>query len=239
MDTLRALAGWAGAAFDQAGVGLLGIPLAFLLGLLSAVVSLCCTLPVLGVIVGYAGLDESRDRRARRLLAGGFLLGAAVALVILGAVAACIGQAAQNTLGRYWKLFAGIVAIVMGLGAMNLLPFRLPHRERRLGDTWDKGILGSILFGLVAGGAVSVCSLACNPGIYIVLGAAVLQGATLFMAAILLAYALGFAVPLTALMLGVSSLGAVALKIRGAESVIRWVAGVLLIAVGFYFLWTF
>ena len=43
------------AAFDQAGVGFVAIPLALALGLLSAVVSACCTLPVLGIIVGYAG----------------------------------------------------------------------------------------------------------------------------------------------------------------------------------------
>jgi len=238
MDRLRALADWAGTAFDQAGTGLLGIPLAFVLGLLSAVVSLCCTLPVLGVIAGYAGVGESRERRERYLLAAGFFLGTALSLVILGGVAAFVGQAAQNTLGRFWKLFAGIVAIVMGLGALKLLPLRLPHRERRADGVRGKGILGSIFFGLAAGGAVSVCSLACNPGIYIVLGAAVLQGATFFMVGVLLAYALGFALPLTALMLGVS-LGAAAAKMRGVESVIRWIAGLLLIAVGFYFLWTF
>ncbi|RLC43001.1 MAG: hypothetical protein DRH70_10150, partial [Candidatus Coatesbacteria bacterium] len=174
MDKIRALTDWAGAAFDQSGFGLLSIPLAFLLGLLSAVVSLCCTLPVLGVIVGYAGAKVSRGWRERWLLAAGFFLGTALALVILGGVAACIGQATQSILGRFWKLFAGIVAILMGLATMKLLPFRMPHGERPKGLVRDKGILGSILFGLVAGGGVSVCSLACNPGIYIILGAAVL-----------------------------------------------------------------
>jgi cytochrome c biogenesis protein CcdA len=94
------------------------------------------------------------------------------------------------------------------------------------------------MFGLVGGGAVSVCSLACNPGVFIILGAAVLQGFTLRMAGILVAYALGFSLPLGALMLGVSSATA-AVKFKGMESVFRRAAGVVLIAAGFYFLWTF
>ncbi len=78
------------------------------------------------------------------------------------------------------------------------------------------GWLGTLVFGLVGGGAVSVCSLACNPGIFIILGAAMLQGFTFWMAGILAAYALGFSLPLGALMLGVSFATA-AVKFRGME----------------------
>ena len=239
MDWLRSILTGVGAAFDQAGAGPFAIPLAFLLGLLSAVVSACCTLPVLSVVVGYAGTRSDHGTRARLMAAGVFVLGAALAFVILGGVAAGIGQVAQTTLGRYWKVFAGVFAIVMGLGALNLLPVSLFRSARgvRLASAGN-GWLGSLAFGLVGGGAVSVCSLACNPGIFIVLGAAMLQGVTLWMFGILVAYAVGFSLPLGALMLGVS-FAAAAVKFKGMESVVRILAGVLLIAVGFYFLWTF
>ena len=239
MEGFRSLLAGATAAFDQAGVGCAAIPLAFALGLLSAVVSACCTLPVLGIIVGYAGTRKNNSLRSRLLSAGAFFLGAVLSLVILGAVAAAVGLVAQGTLGRYWKVFAGFVAIVLGLGALNLLPFSLPQRKTRLGvKTRSGGLLGALLFGLVGGGAVSVSSLACNPGIFIIVGAAVLQGVTLWMAAVLVAYACGFALPLGALMLGVS-FGAAAVKFRGLETAVRGLAGLLLIAAGFYFLWTF
>lgn len=238
MEWMRSMLAAAGGAFDHAGTGLVAIPLAFALGLLSAVVSACCTLPVLGIIVGYAGARADQSRRARFLSAGAFFLGAVLALVILGGVAAAIGQVAQGTLGRYWKLFAGIVAIVLGLGTLNLLPFRLPHAGRQMGTVQRRGLLGALLFGLVGGGAVSVCSLACNPGIFIILGAAVLQGVTLWMMGILVAYAFGFALPLGALMLGVS-FGTAAVKFKGLETWTRVLAGVLLVGVGFYFLWKF
>ncbi len=239
MDWLRFLLTGAGAAFDQAGAGLVAIPLAFALGLLSAIVSACCTLPVLAVIVGYAGARADRNLRQRCLSAVYFLLGAVLALVILGGVAAAIGQVAQVTLGRYWKLFAGVVAIVMGLGTLNFLPFHLPRAAGRLpGIGGRDGAIGALLFGLVGGGAVCVCSLACNPGIFIILGAAVLRGVTLWMAGVLIAYAFGFALPLAALLLG-ASFGAAAIRLKGLESAVRILAGILLIAVGMYFLWTF
>lgn len=239
MEWFRALLVGATAAFDQAGVGFVAIPLAFALGLLSAVVSACCTLPVLGIIVGYAGARKDNSLRAKLMSAGAFFLGAVLSLVILGAVAAMIGQVAQGTLGRYWKVFAGAVAIVLGLGSLNLLPFKLPQRKAKLGvKNRSSGLLGALLFGIVGGGAVSVSSLACNPGIFIIIGAAVLQGVTLWMTAILVAYAFGFALPLGALMLGVS-FGTVAVKFKGLETSMRVFAGVLLVVVGFYFLWTF
>ncbi|MCE9614760.1 MAG: hypothetical protein K8T26_10825 [Lentisphaerae bacterium] len=239
MDWVRSILAGVGTSLDQAGAGPLAIPLAFLLGLLSAVVSACCTLPVLSIIVGYAGSRSDRGTRAKFLAAGVFVLGAALALMILGAVAAAIGQVAQSALGRYWKLFAGVAAILMGLGALGLLPFSPFGAGRKLRvDAARREWLGPLAFGLVGGGAVSVCSLACNPGIFIILGAAMLQGFTLAMAGILVAYALGFSLPMGALMLGVSFATA-AVKFKGVETLVRRLAGVVLIGVGFYFLWTF
>ena len=48
-------------------------------------------------------------------------------------------------------------------------------------------------------------------------------------------FAVGFAIPLGVLMLGIT-MGKVGLAARGADVAFRWIARVLLIAVGFYFL---
>jgi len=82
-----------------------------------------------------------------------------------------------------------------------------------------------------------MCSLPCNPGIFIVLGVIIIQGYNLWAVAILVAYAIGFSLPLAAIMLGVS-LGTSVAKAKKAETAIRIVAGVLLIAAGFYILGT-
>ena len=234
MDWIISLSEWAKTMLEQAGTSPLALPLAFLLGLASAITSACCTLPVFGAIVGYAGMREAADRRSNLLGAGFFMIGTTVALLILGSVAGLIGQVAQSVLGQYWKIFAGIIAIIVGLGALNLLPFKIPGHKTGTLKTPKQGLLGAALVGLVMGGAVSVCSLGCNPGIFIILGVAVLQGYTIWMFGILIAYAVGFSLPLSALMLGVS-FGKSALRFKKAETAMRLIAGVVLIGVGFYF----
>jgi len=162
------------------------------------------------------------------------MLGTIVALVILGSVAGFIGQVAQSVLGKYWKIFAGLIAIFVGLAALNLLPFKLSQSRTSENKSKPEGLIGVAVVGFIMGGGVSVCSLACNPGIYIVLGVAVLQGYTLWAMAILAAYAVGFSLPLAAIMLGVS-FGSSAIKAKNAEVAIRITGGILLIAAGFYF----
>lgn len=238
MDWIISLSEWARMTLEQAGTSPLALPLAFLLGLASAVASACCTLPVFGAIVGYAGMRESSDRRSNLLGACFFMIGTTIALLILGSVAGLIGQVAQSVLGQYWKVFAGIIAIIVGLGVLNLLPFKIPDIKSGVMNAPRRGLLGAAIVGLIMGGAVSVFSLGCNPGIFIILGVAVLQGYTVWMFGLLIAYAIGFSLPLTALMLGVS-FGKSAIRLNKADTVIRLVAGVVLIAVGFYFLNSF
>jgi cytochrome c-type biogenesis protein len=234
MEWLGTTTEWVKTVFEQTGFRPAALPLAFLLGLVSAVASACCTLPVLGAIVGYTGTQKRSGRRSKLLAALFFMLGTVVALVVLGSVAGFIGQVAQSMLGKYWKIFAGVIAIFVGLGALNLLPFKMPQRKTSEKTAEPQGLVGAAIIGFVMGGGVSVASLACNPGIYIVLGVAVLQGYTLWAMAILAAYAVGFSLPLAAIMLGVS-FGSSAIKAKNAEVAIRITGGVLLIAAGFYF----
>lgn len=238
VDSVLYLSAWAKTALEQTGTSPMGFPLAFLLGLASAAASTCCTLPVFGAIVGYAGIRETADRRSNLLVAGFFMIGAIIALLILGSVAGLIGQVAQGVLGNYWKVFAGIVAILGGLGALSLLPFKIPGIQNRFVGDPRRGLMEAAIVGLIMGGAVSVCSMGCNPGIYIILGVAVLKGYTLWMLGVLGAYAIGFSLPLAALMLGIS-LGKSAIGFKKADSMIRLIAGIMLIVVGFYFLSTF
>jgi len=71
-----------------------------------------------------------------------------------------------------------------------------------------------------------------------VLGAAVLQGHTIWGMILMAAFAIGFSLPLSAILLGVS-FGKVSIKAQKAEAAIRVIAGVLLVTVGFYLLITF
>jgi len=215
----------------------LGLVFALILGLVSAATSACCTLPALGILAGYSGAQANDNRKAAVKTALLFTLGTIVSLMIIGGIAGFVGQVAQSALGRYWKVFAGAVAVFLGLAALNLLPFKLSlGKFGGVGKRLRKS--GAVLAGLILGGIVAASSLPCNPGIFIVIGAAILQGKVLWAILMLAMFAIGFSIPLGAVLLGIS-LSKVSLVAKGADATIRWVSGLVLVVAGFYFLVTF
>jgi cytochrome c biogenesis protein CcdA len=215
----------------------LGLVFALLLGVASAAASACCTLPALGILVGYSGTRGEISRKDVFKSALLFTLGTILALMIIGGIAGFVGQIAQNTLGRYWKVFAGVAAIIFGLAALKLLPFNLSFGN--YGKTINgSGKIGTVLAGLIMGGIVAVSSCPCNPGVFIVLGAAVLQGHVIWATLLLAMFAVGFSIPLGIILFGVS-LGKTSLVARNADAVFRWISGGILLVAGFYFLLTF
>ena len=215
----------------------IGLIFALLLGIVSAATSACCTLPALGIIIGYSGAQEEKNRRTAVGTVVFFTVGTILSLMIIGGIAGFVGQTAQISLGNYWKVFAGIIAIVFGLAALKMLPFKLPVVS--LGKSSNRSQkLGSAAAGLLMGGGVAASSLPCNPGIFIVLGAAVLQGQVVWATLLLAMFAIGFSLPLGAVLLGVS-LGKTALLSKTADTAIRWVSGSILLIAGFYLLITY
>ena len=209
---------------------------ALILGLVSAATSVCCTLPALGILVGYSGTRKEASRLDAIKSSLFFTLGTIIALMIIGLIAGFVGQIAQSTLGRYWKLFAGIVAVIFGLAALNLFPVKISLGN--LGKTPITNRFGMALTGLVLGGIIAACSLPCNPGIFIVIGAAILQGKVIWSILLMAMFAIGFSIPLGAILMGVS-LSSVSLKVKGIDTAMRFIAGIILVVAGFYFLVTY
>jgi cytochrome c biogenesis protein CcdA len=83
-----------------------------------------------------------------------------------------------------------------------------------------------------------VTSLPCNPGIFVILGAAVLEKHTVWALVNLFAYAIGFSFPLSALVFGLS-FGKSLVRLQKAEEIVRTAAGLLLIAMAFYLFYTY
>jgi len=230
---------WVTDMLQAASMGPAAWPLAFLLGLVSAVASACCTLPTMGMLVAYSGTRQDADRRAAFVSAISFMIGTTLALMVLGFVAGFAGQAAQALLGRYWKLFAGVIAVMLGLVALKLFPIKLPQFARQPGArSAGQGLLGTVFVGLLMGGGVAASSLPCNPGIFIVIGTSVLLGHTLWGMVLMAAFGVGFSLPLGAILLGIS-FGKASIKAQKVEQAIRMVAGVLLLGAGFYVLANF
>lgn len=214
-----------------------GLLFALLLGSVSAATSACCTLPALGILIGYSGSQVEKDRSTAFRSVVFFTAGTVLSLMILGGIAGFVGQTAQTSLGGYWKIFAGVVAIVCGLATLKLLPFNVPAASLGRSTKAPEG-LGPAAAGLLMGGGLAACSLPCNPGIFIVLGAAVLQGKVVWAVLLLAMFALGFSLPLGSLLLGVS-LGKATLLSKTTDAAVRWVSGSLLLLAGFYLLLTF
>jgi cytochrome c biogenesis protein CcdA len=162
--------------------------------------------------------------------------GIVITLVVIGGLVAFAGHTIQKASGGYWKIVAGSAAILFGIGALELFPFSLPKIKfpRFLRSA---GAIGPGVSGIVFGGAVAVSSLPCNPGIFIILGVAVLQHHILWALVTLISYAIGFSIPLSFLVFGFS-LGKNLVKIQKVEKLIRTTAGILLIIAGIYLFYT-
>jgi len=193
----------------------------------------------MSMLVAYSGTREDANRRTAFASAVSFMIGTTLALIVLGLVAGVVGQAAQVLLGRYWRLFAGMIAVTLGLAALKLFPLQLPQLVRKPeARSTVTGMLGTVMVGLLMGGGVAAASLPCNPGIFIVIGASVLMGHVLWGMVLMAAFGVGFSLPLGAILFGVA-FGKASIKAQKAEAAIRVVAGVLLVCAGFYLLATF
>ncbi len=98
--------------------------------------------------------------------------------------------------------------------------------------------MGAAFGGLFLGGGVAAFSLCCNPGIFVVLGASVLLGRVVWGMVLMAAFAVGFSLPLSAILFGVS-FGKASIKAQKADAAIRAVAGFLLVGAGLYLLASF
>lgn len=207
-----------------------------LLGIFTAAVS-ACNIAVIGAITGYAGAGESGRRRDSVVAALGFMAGSVLAMALIGAGIGYAGKVVGESFGRYGRIVAGLMLVFLGLMSLNLLPFKLPAFKRFRGRD-VRGLPGTALFGFVLGGSSAACCLSCcTPALPLLLGMIGLQGQVLKGAVLMAIFGLGFSLPLTAILLG-ASLGKWALRASKAMPIVRFIAGLVLLAVGFYFLAT-
>jgi cytochrome c-type biogenesis protein len=229
---------WSVAILKSSTFSVAVFPAAFVLGIVGSVSS-CCNLPVLGAIAGYSGtVGHETDRRSLVVAGLFFMVGTVGAFAALGAVSGFIGNVAGASLGLYWKLFAGLILVLFGLMTLRLLPLDFA----RLGLTGKAGQMqssGATIYGLVVGGGAAACSVCCNPVLPVALAVTTLQGHTLWGAAILTVFSIGYSLPMAGVLVGLG------LGFRGLTSVVQKispviekVAGVLLIVIGFYLLAT-
>lgn len=141
--------------------------------------------------VSLAYVTRARAPRQALVFGGMFIAGMVITHVALGAAAGFGGQGVQSLLGRYWGVVLGPWLILMGLmwPGWIRLPFKGPSfRVRRATGSWGAFALG-VPF------AIAICPV-CTPALIVLLGVAAGIGSPAWGALLLLAFALGRAVPI-------------------------------------------
>ncbi|MBD2260185.1 cytochrome c biogenesis protein CcdA [Pseudanabaena sp. FACHB-2040] len=152
-----------------------------------------CLLSMLPIMVGYMGGYESESRSESALRAVGFALGLATTLAILGLFAGLFGYVyGQVAMGL--PIVVSLIAILMGLNLLGALPLSLPTVSGpTLVDLNLPPGLKAYLLGLTFGIVASPCS---TPVLATLLAWISTTGDPVLGGALLLAYAVGYVLPL-------------------------------------------
>ncbi len=208
-----------------------GFLLVFLGGVLTSLGP--CNVATIPLIVGFVGGSQAMSRQRSFALSLAFAVGLAITFMLLGVIAALVGGI-LGVATQWWYYLVAAICFVIGLHMLGILSLSLPmwFGGRRQRVTL-KGVPGALALGLVSGLVASQCA---TPVLAAILTYVMLKGALAYGAALLFVYALGRGVP-------VVLAGTFAGALKGMLALGRWsqimerAAGVLILGVGFYFLW--
>jgi cytochrome c-type biogenesis protein len=215
--------------FDN--ISLLTLSLVFLGGIVTSIGP--CNLATIPLIIGYVGGSTDLSRGRSLGLSLTFAIGLATTFMLLGLIASLVGGL-FGSMSLWFYIVAGICFFI-GLQMLGVLKFNIPSLFGGLREQVRfRGVLGAYVLGLVSGIVASQCA---TPVLAAVLTYVMAQqGAVLYGALLLFIYALGRGVPVV---LAGTFTGA----LRSMQALGRWSAaiekasGVIILAVGFYFLW--
>lgn len=211
-------------AVAQAGFGALWV------GLVTGFLFSFNPVALAAIPVSLAYVTKSRTARQATLFGGLFVLGMIATHVALGLAAGLGGVWVQHLLGRAWGLVLGPLLIVLGLIWLGWLRLPLPAwnlRGKPVTGAWGAFVLG-VPF------SVAICPF-CTPALVVLLGVAAGLGSPVFGMTLLLAFALGRAIPIL--------LGAVAVgwleslsRLSRFQKTFELIGGILLVLSGLYML---
>jgi cytochrome c biogenesis protein CcdA len=203
----------------------------FLAGVLSSASP--CVLATIPLVVGFVGGYSDGDRWKAFRYSLTFILGLSLTFTVFGAAAGLLGTM-FGTLGGWWYVAAGAVAVVMGLQMVGLYEIRLPIRR----DYKPKrgGLIGSFLLGLFFGVVSSPCA---TPVLVVLLTFVATKGQVIYGIALLFTYAIGHCLLMLAAGTFTGFIEAF-VKAKGIVNFSVWakrVSGGLITAVGAWFIW--
>jgi cytochrome c-type biogenesis protein len=181
--------------------------------------------------VSLAYVTKAHEPRKAILFGGMFILGMILTHVLLGLIASLGGSWVQQLFGRAWGLVLGPLLILLGLmwpGWVRIpIPKLINIQARPAVSAWGAFALG-VPF------SVAICPF-CTPALVILLGVVAGIGSPLYGVTLLLAFALGRAIPI---LLGAAAIGWLeSLKwLSRSQKVFEILGGLVLILSGLYLL---
>ncbi len=193
-----------------------------------------CNVAMIPLIVAYIGGSHELPRRQAFSISLVFAIGLAITFMALGVIAALVGGLLGGSTRVWYYLVAG-VCFLIGMQMLGILQLSTPSwfggmREK----VKARGILGALLLGLISGLVASQCA---TPVLAAILTYVMAQKASLiYGAALLFIYSLGRGVPIVLA-------GTFTGVLKNLREIGEWsgylekASGVIILMVGFYFLW--
>lgn len=193
-----------------------------------------CNLATIPILVSYMAGTTTPTRGRAFVLSLGFAVGLATTFMLLGMIAALVGNAFTG-LGNWGYYLLALACFALALQMLGALELRLPGGAARLRERvgW-RGLPGALALGLVSGLVASQCA---TPVLLAILAYVMMQGdAVAYGASLLFVYALGRGIPVVLAGTFVAALKQLRQAGRWA-SALETASGMVMLAVGLYFLW--
>jgi cytochrome c-type biogenesis protein len=174
-------------------VSLVAYPLVFAGGLLT---NFCpCNVVLIPMMIGYVGgFSRSKERGRALLYSALFSGGIVVTFCLLGVLVSVVGALiAPFRTACLWAI--ALVAAVMGCYCLGALRFRLPGLAKlpSMEHMRKRGPWAALALGMAAGVVATPCT---TPVLTVILAYVAAQARLLYGVSLLLAYSVGFVVPL-------------------------------------------
>lgn len=209
-------------------LSLMSVAIIFLAGLLTSLTP--CMLSMLPITIAYIGGYESQGKLQGMRQSTWFSLGLATTLAGLGILAASLGKV-YGQIGVGLPIVVSVVAILMGLNLLEVISFQFPSlgETNWISDELPPGIR-SYSLGLTFGLVASPCS---TPVLATLLGWVATKQDLILGGVLLLAYTVGYVLPLILAGTFTATLKKL-LELRRWSTWINPVSGVFLIVFGMF-----
>jgi cytochrome c-type biogenesis protein len=191
-----------------------------------------CVLVTIPMIIGYVGGYAGNNKQKALIYTSAFIIGLSVTFTALGLIAALAGMLFGDV-GWFWQYLIGIVAIAMGLQLLGVYEFPQPNQAHL--TVKYKGIVGSLLLGMLFGVISSPCA---TPVLAVILAFVAAGGNIVYGGSLLFVYALGHCVLmlLAGTFVGVAQYLGRSKGLAGFSYWTKKISGFIILVVGVYVL---